>query len=107
MQGRWASPEERAGHPGCVGARVAQGNSALRHGSLVLQHDRLGGHDTTTARAWACLCVPGCAAGPVGCALGAPSLFLDSILFLSHFLGTVHEHCSSQKKFEIFLNKIK
>ena len=27
---------------------------------------------------------------PTGCALGAPSLFLDSILFLSHFLVTVH-----------------
>ena len=32
--------------------------------------------------------------GPAGCALGAPSLFLDSVLFLSHCLDTVHEHCS-------------
>ena len=42
------------------------------------------------ARAWARLCAPGCAVGSSGCALGAPSLFLDSILFLSHWLDTVH-----------------
>ena len=60
-----------------------------------------------TARAWACLCAHGCAAGPAGCALGAPSLFLDSVLFLSHFLGTVHEHCSSQKFSKKKLNQLK
>ena len=76
------------------GARGAQGRTALRRSNLALQHDRLGGHDTATALAWACLCTPRCVAGPVGCALGAPSLFLDLVLFLSHFLGTVHEQCS-------------
>ena len=40
------------------------------------------------------LCAPGRAAGPAGCALGAPSLFFDSVLFLSHRLDTVREHCS-------------
>ena len=76
-----------------AGARGAQGRATLRHG-------RLGGHDTASARAWACLCTPRCAAGPAGCVLGAPSLFLDSVLFLSHFLGTVNENCSSQKIFK-------
>ena len=51
------------------------------------------------------LCAPGWAGWPAGCALGAPSLFLDSILFLSHCLDIVHEHRSSQKKFEFFLIK--
>ena len=40
-----------------------------------------------------------------GCAIGALSLFLtrfDSVLFLSQFLDTVHEHCSPQKIFGIF-----
>ena len=36
-----------------------------------------------------------------GYALGAPSHFLDSVLFLSHCFDTVHEQCS-QKIFEIF-----
>ena len=38
--------------------------------------------------------LPGRAAGPVGCALGALSLFLvqfDSVLFLSRFLDIVRE----------------
>ena len=48
-------------------------------------------------QACARLGAPGCVAGPAGCALGAPSLFLDSVLFLSHFLGTVH-HKNFQKK---------
>ena len=43
---------------------------------------------------------------PVGCALGAPSLFLDSVLFLSHCLDTVHEHCSPNF-FEKKMNEIK
>ena len=40
-------------------------------------------------------------AGPgwVLCALNSVlTQFLDSVLFLSHCLDTVHEHCSSQKK---------
>ena len=41
------------------------------------------------------LCAPGRAAGPAGCALGAPSLFFDSVLFLSHRLDMVHEYYSS------------
>ena len=55
-----------------------------------------------------CARAPGCVsahlgvlAGSAGCALGAPSLFLDSVLFMSHCLDTVHEQCSSQ----IFLEK--
>ena len=42
----------------------------------------------------------GVLARSAGCALGAPNLFLDSVLFLSHCLDTVHEHCSSQKNFK-------
>ena len=52
----------------------------------------------------------GVLAGPTGYALGAPSLFLDSVLFPSHCLDTVHEHCSSQiflKKKKFRKNKIK
>ena len=100
---RRAGTRRRARHDaGLTGARHgacrsttrgAQGRAALRHGRLVC-------HDTATTHAWACLCAPGCAAGLASCALGAPSLFLDSLLFLSYFLGTVHEHCSSQKIFE-------
>ena len=54
---------------------------------------------------------------PRACGLGAQAkLWLctwctwpvfDSVLLLSHFLGTIHEHCSSQKNFEFFFNKIK
>ena len=40
------------------------------------------------------LCAPGRAARPASCALGAPSLFFDSVLFLSHRLDMVREHCS-------------
>ena len=44
---------------------------------------RWAGHDTATrARPGLGLCA---LAGPTGCALGALSLFLDSLLFLSHF----------------------
>ena len=81
------------------GVRGAQGRAALQHGILTLRHGRLGGHDMATARAWACPCALGCAAGP-GCALGVPSLFFYLVLFLSHFMGTVHEHCSSQNFFK-------
>ena len=68
-------------------------------------YDTVGqGHDTATVamtrplceRAWAHL---GVLAGSAGCALGAPSQFLDSVLFLSHCWDTIHEHCS-----QIFLN---
>ena len=88
----------RAGHAGHdagrVGARhggaqvpgTARG-TAHRGAREALRHGRLGSHDTATASAWACLCAPGCAAGPTCCALGAPSLFLDSVLFLNHFFG--------------------
>ena len=62
-----------------------------------------GRHDRPRERTWACL---GVLARPTGCALGAPSLFLDLVLFMSHCLDTVHEHCSSQKKnFKFFLIK--
>ena len=44
--------------------------------------------------------------GPAGCALGAPNLFLDSVLFLSHCLDIVHEHCSPNF-FEKKMNEIK
>ena len=39
------------------------------------------------------LSTPGRAAGPASCALGALGLFFDSVLFLSHRLDTVREHC--------------
>ena len=43
------------------------------------------------------LSVPCARPGPTGCALGAPSLFLDSVLFLSHCLDTVHQIFSKKK----------
>ena len=65
----------------------------LRHGQL--GHDTalracgtVGGHDHDTAiraRAPGRACAHlGVLAGSAGCAFGAPSLFLDSVLFLSH-----------------------
>ena len=37
---------------------------------------------------------PGARPRSAGCVLGAPSQFLDSVMFLSHCLDIVHEHCS-------------
>ena len=49
---RWAS-EAQARGTGDTTRRGAR--AALRHDSLALRHGRLGGHDTATARVWACL----------------------------------------------------
>ena len=58
---------------------------------LGLRHGRGPGHDTTPLRVRARgLGAPG-RAGWLGCALGAPNQFLDSVLFLSHCLDTVHK----------------
>ena len=65
------------------------------------------GHDTAAApttrpsvRAPGRSCAHlGVLAGSTGCVLVQ---FLDSVLFLSHCLETVHEHCSSQNFFETF-----
>ena len=73
----------------------------LRHSAGGLRHGLLGapryGHARAPGRACAHL---GVLAGPADYALGAPSLFFDSVLFLSYCLDTAHEHCSSQKKIE-------
>ena len=68
-----------------------------QHGALSLRHGLLGPATWHWAGCDTAACAPGhvfarlCVlAGPAGCALGALSLFLDSVLFLSHFLGTVH-----------------
>ena len=77
-----------------AGARVC----ALRLGRLGLRHGTTECHDTALTRAaWAHL---GTQAGQ-GVHLCTQLVFGLSALFLSHCLGTVHEHCS-QKKFEIF-----
>ena len=49
----------------------------------------------------------GVLAGSAGCALGAPNLFLDSVLFLSHCLDTVHHKKFSKKKILTKSNQIK
>ena len=50
------------------------------------------------------LCAHKRAAGPTAYALGARNLFFDSVLFLSHHLDTVREHCSSPNFSNFFLN---
>ena len=95
----------------------------LRHGAgsahekVPCASDTAGGHDLYTVvvpTTWPGMRAPrlaythlGGLVGPAGCALSAPSLFLDSVLVLSHFLDPVHEHCSSQTFFEKKINKIK
>ena len=100
----------------CIVTRGARGKAAVsrpgpRHGQPGARHKRLrhghtrcdtaGGQATirpnqpTTRHDRAHLGAPVCAGWSAGCALGAASLFLDSILFLSHCL----DHCS-QKIFE-------
>ena len=99
------SAQGRERHGACRGARVLGAGRAgmRRHAALCLRHDQLrlatrrwAGHNTTThalpghglcAQAWAKL---------VHCAPGSVltqflTQFLDSVLFLSHFLDTVHE----------------
>ena len=62
----------------CIARQACDTASHARHSATIrrpaLRHDRRPGHDTARhARACACL---GGLAGPAGCALGAPSLFL-------------------------------
>ena len=72
-----------------------------RHAAQRLRHGRLGACDTAPlrprygARAPGRACVRKLAQG---CALGAPSLFLDSVLFPSHCSDTVHHKNFSEKK---------
>ena len=82
---------EAAGLAGRWAGRWALGweRGARRRGAWGAQAGRAG--RWAQARG---LCAPGHAAGPTGCALSAPSLFFDSVLFLSHRLDTVREHRS-------------
>ena len=63
---------------GQVEARRGAGHGAQGRAAWTVQRTRARAvrpaHDTAMF-AWECLCAPGCAAGPVGCALGALSLF--------------------------------
>ena len=103
----------RAGAGAQAEARGACGRDAtirqlsLRHGQG-LSHDTAGsrpryGHGV---RPWARL-------GASWASFGARApdsvfdLVFDSVLFLSHRLDPVHEHCSSQKFLKFFLKKIK
>ena len=58
--GAWYGKLKRATRGAQARGTVRRGAcAALRHGSLALRHDRLGGHDKATARTWACLRAPG------------------------------------------------
>ena len=91
----WAQAEARWAL-GLWATRPGTRSRALRHGTQgvagSLQAGARGTRHGGTARElgpW-----PGRAAGPVGCALGALSLFstrFDSVLFLSQFLDIVRE----------------
>ena len=71
--GRRRSRGTTRGAQGRARAREEQGRAALLHG-------RLGGHDTATARAWACLCAPG-RAGWAVCVHCALDQFLTQYYF--------------------------
>ena len=109
-RGRLATRQARLSTQPCL--RTAHGHDTA---ACALRHGRLRACDTTTVPTTRPLCPRHgrpqrprygpcarlCAPVGQGCALGAPSQFLDSILFLSHCLDTVHEHCSqdfSKKK---------
>ena len=59
-----------------------------------LRHDAMGARHDVSARCAHSLSAPCARPGSGGYALGAPSQFLDSVLFLSHCVDTVHEHGS-------------
>ena len=101
----WARKQGRAGRARCRGSLGTGERGEQARGAQARGTARTRRCDKATARAWACLCAPGRAAGPAGCALGAPSLFFDSVLFLSHRLDKVREHCSSPNFFEKKSNK--
>ena len=87
QQATGAWDQEAGGLTGGMGAwRSACGKLRLRGAG---RHRRAAGRHVAWQGAR-----PGRAAGPVGCALGALSLFLarfDSVLFLSRFLDIVRE----------------
>ena len=62
----------------------------LRHGTYALRYGLLGTHDTMLGRLRHCHARVACV-HRLSC--GYAPVF-DSVLFLSHFLGTIHEHCS-------------
>ena len=90
--GRWAQAGAgRATRKGRAQARGALGARAL--GGMGAR-GAAGHAGRSRARGAQQGARPGCAARPVGCALGALSLFLarfDSVLFLSRFLDIVRE----------------
>ena len=106
-----------AGQLGCLATRPARPRYDAGAGPMT----RLWGprHGRLRAATWRlattirpCVCPLGRAcehlgAGPTSCALSAPSLFLDLVLFMSHCLDSVHEHCSSQKIFAKKKKKLK
>ena len=97
--GREGEPRHGAGR----GALTAQQGCArgLRHGSLALrhgrpwpQHGRAKGHDTATVHAPGRAWVPSLASWVLVHLTQFFDLVFDSVLFLSHHLDSVHEHCS-------------
>ena len=84
-------------------AALRHGSLALRHDRLALRHGRLGGHDTATARAWACLRAPGRA----GWSVCVHTVHLTSFWTQYCFRVTVHEHCSPNFFEKKMMNEIK
>ena len=89
---------------GCAGASAgrwgaARARGALRHGGLGCDTAGGLGHDTTRsahdtarrARAWVCPARPILVLVHLAWLL---TWFFDSVVFLSHRLDPVHEHCS-------------
>ena len=107
---RGAQQAERAGVWGEL-AQDTQGRAGERCDTAAWSCDMAGGlghntarpgHDRTKpARTWACL---GASSASFGA--HAPGLFFDlvfdSVVFLSHRLDPVHEHCSSQNFSKFF-----
>ena len=79
---------------GSRGAATLQPGAATRPGS----RPRYGAGLAKTRPRARGLGAAGACRMSCGCALDAPSLFLDSVLFLSHCLDTVHHKKFSKKK---------
>ena len=81
-----AVPARGHAHDMAAWLAIRQGSQATTRSDTALGAPEYG-------RARPCLGAPvplGCATGLAGCALGAPDLFLDLVLFLSHCLSIVH-----------------
>ena len=88
---------------GCGRQALARGAGERAAGRGRQARGARGARRRHTGRtAWACLGVPGCAwcTGWAGLGLMQPVWVLtwvfDSVVFLSHRLDSVHEHCSLQ-----------